>query len=238
MKCPKCGEPMPVGAKYCTECGARMPEQTDREPNIRFEPAAQPQTAEPVFSAPFDAEPAASAPEAEANTLRSLYHAPVGAEPVSPVAAQTKPTGERLPRMGWFKFLINFALWASAVLNVWNGIQMLTGLVYGSDAELVYAYLPALRIYDIAYGVLLLACAAFAIFTRFQLARFRKNGPACLYVVYIAQEVLSIAYAAVAAAMVGDGSVLADTVVSTITVVVMVVINVIYFRKRSHLFVN
>lgn len=239
MKCPKCGEPMPMGVKFCTECGARMPEQTDREPNVRFEPAAtQPQTAAPSYTASVDAEPAAPAQEAAPSAPRPLYHAPVGAEPVRPVPVQTAHVGENLPRMGWFKFLINFALWASAVLNVWNGIQMLTGLTYGSDAELVYAYLPALRIYDIACGVLLLACAAFAIFTRFQLARFRKIGPICLYVLYIAQELISIVYAAVAAALIGDSSVLGETIVSTITVVVMVVINVIYFRKRSHLFVN
>lgn len=228
MKCPKCGEPMPVGVKYCTECGARMPEQTDREPNVRFDPPTE-RPAEPMSAAP--------APEAGETAGRPLYHAPVGAEPVTLVQTDV-PTDRPLPRMKWFKFLINFALWASAVLNVWNGIQLVTGLVYAGDAELVYAYLPTLRVYDIAYGVLLLACAAFAVFTRFQLARFRKIGPACLYTLYIVQELVGIAYAAVTSFLIGQSTVEGDALVSTATVAVMVLINVVYFRKRRHLFVN
>lgn len=221
MKCPKCGELMPEGVKFCTECGAKIPVPQQTQPNVRYEEQR-------------------AATDAGAARSASPYRAPVDGEPQPQTyAAPTQTqTGEPLPRMKWFKFLVNFALWASAVLGVWNSVRMLTGLIYGSDAELVYSFLPTLRVYDLAYGVLLLACAAFAVFTRFQLARFRKNGPACLYTLYIAQEVLAIAYAAVVAAMIGDSSTLSDTLVSTVTVVVMLIINVNYFRKRRHLFVN
>ena len=34
MQCPKCRAAMPNGAKYCTECGAKLPVQPDSVPNV------------------------------------------------------------------------------------------------------------------------------------------------------------------------------------------------------------
>ena len=40
MQCPKCRAAMPNGAKYCTECGAKLPVQPDSVPNVP-QPAIQ-----------------------------------------------------------------------------------------------------------------------------------------------------------------------------------------------------
>lgn len=141
-------------------------------------------------------------------------------------------------RMGWYNFLIYFALWVSAVSNVWNGLQMATGLVYGDDAALVYGYLPSLQIADILYGVFLLLCAAFGIYTRFMLAQYRKIGPTCLYVLYAAVTVMPLVYTAFVGAMLGANMLDADTLSSAAVGAVMLVVNILYFRKRKDLFVT
>ncbi len=144
----------------------------------------------------------------------------------------------RTVRMGWYKFLIYFALWLGSVLNLWNGIQMATGLVYSDDAAIVYGYLPSLRIVDILYGALLLLCAAFGIYTRFMLAQFRKIGPTCLYALYAAIIVLPLGYAVLVSALIGANVLESDTLASAATSAVMLVVNIVYFRARKDLFVN
>ena len=49
--------------------------------------------------------------------------------------------------MKWYKFLINFALFASAVLNIISGFNMITGSVYGSaeTANAVYSSFSGLE---------------------------------------------------------------------------------------------
>lgn len=54
--------------------------------------------------------------------------------------------------MKWFKFLIYFALWFGGILNVLNGIRMMTGRQYGGLEELVYELYGSLQIADILVG--------------------------------------------------------------------------------------
>lgn len=137
-----------------------------------------------------------------------------------------------------YKFLIYFALWLSAVLSLWNGIKMLTGLVYGGDAALVYRYLPTLKIVDMAYGVLILLCAALAIYARFMLAQYRRSGPPCLYALYIATNAADLLYVAATSLLLGESTLNSQTSSSCVTSVIFLLINITYFQKRKHLFVN
>lgn len=166
----------------------------------------------------------------------------------APQAEETapRPSGASDPKtlagggrgLGWYKFLIYFALWLSAVLSLWNGIKMLTGLAYGSDAALVYRYLPTLKIVDMAYGVLILLCAALAIYSRFMLAQYRRSGPPCLYALYIATNAADLLYVAATSLLLGESTLNSQTASSCVTSVIFLIINITYFQKRKHLFVN
>ena len=153
MQCPKCRAAMPNGAKYCTECGAKLPVQPDSVPNVP-QPAIQ------------------EAPAYEAQ--------PVMTE--APPAQELQPCG-----MKWYKFLIYFALWAGAIVNLIDSLQFFTGSILGDDVEILYAYYPLLKVLNLAFALILVTYAVFAIYTRHRLAQFRQNGPACLHALYLVQ---------------------------------------------------
>ena len=152
--------------------------------------------------------------------------------------------GEPALSMKWFKFQINFSLWVAAILNAANAISMLTGSMYGSDgeAELVYAVFEDLKMLDTGCGVLLLALAVFGIFTRFQLAGFKKKGPTLLTILYAGVCAFDLIY------IIGCSSILPEYVLQYVdftsfysaiaSSLVFMGVNISYFKKRAHLFVN
>lgn len=167
-------------------------------------------------------------------------------EPVSQQPAPQQPVQPLQPElsMKWFKFQINFSLWAAAILNAINAIGMLTGSYYGTDgeAELVYAMFSDLKTLDMGCGILLLALAAFGIYTRFQLAGFKKKGPMLLTVLYAGVCIFDLIY------VFGCSSILPDYVLEYVdftsfysavaSSIVFMCVNISYFKKRAHLFVN
>ena len=93
-----------------------------------------------------------------------------------------KKTVRQLP-MNWFKFLIYCQLILTALSELSNAFLYLTGRVYtqepGGSAGF-YAQFPAFRIINMMFGAAGIIMAAFAIYTRFQLAGFKKGAPALL----------------------------------------------------------
>ena len=147
--------------------------------------------------------------------------------------------------MKWFKFIIWFQLFASAILNVLNGIVILNGSQYSGEAGTIYAQLADLQRLDMAYGYSLLGLAGCGIYVRFRLSGFCKNGPMLHYALLAVSIVLPLLYALAAKSLIdsaGYGSQLAPDFTSIIpnvsTGTVMLTCNVFYFRKRNHLFVN
>ena len=147
--------------------------------------------------------------------------------------------------MNWYKFLIYFALFASAVLNGLTAISYFTGGIYGSTSkDLVYRVFGNLKFVDIMMGVLLLAMAAFAIYVRMQLAGFKVSGPKMLYILYGASAVIQVIYTIIVYVTIskygnpGELINLSTTFSSVAISIVMIVVNKIYFDKRRDLFVN
>ena len=142
--------------------------------------------------------------------------------------------------MSWFKFLINFALFAAAVLNLYSAVLYLTGFVYeqaGSSAWRVYAYFDGLQVVDIIYGVLLVAVAVFCVITRFKLAKFKAVAPKLLTILYLANIALVVVYT-VAASIIFETFGASDLVVGVTGPLILLFVNRAYFKKRAHLFVN
>jgi len=186
----------------------------------------------------------ANAPEAQPSAPN--YQDPNGTYPPNGAYPQNGayPNYNMAPplSMKWFKFLIFFALFAGAVLNLFSGISLLTGSVYGNDAKLVYGVFKDLKSVDMIFGALMIAMAVFAVFTRFRLSGYYKNGPMMLVAVYAFGLLVNVGY------MIAIHSVLPEavtkeidissTISSAVTSAAMIAINFNYFKKRSHLFVK
>ncbi len=145
-------------------------------------------------------------------------------------------------KMGWYKFLIYFSLFAGAVLNVFDAISLLTGGIYGGEAELVYSVFDGLKSLDAFIGITTLGLAGMCIYTRFRLSGFYKNGPMMLNITYIASLAVNLIYiigvSSIVPDILSDASTVSSEVSSMITAIVMIFANTVYFKKRSHLFVN
>lgn len=154
--------------------------------------------------------------------------------PTAPAATLEDFTG----RMKWHKFLIYFALWLGALQNIGAAAANMTGSAYGDSVDYVYAFFPGLKILDVAFGICTLALAVFNIYTRYRLARFRRNGPACLSAAYLAALIVSVLYLAVGTAICKISLLNVQTGVSLAMSLIFLILNRSYYRKRKHLFVN
>ncbi|MGN1306156.1 MAG: zinc ribbon domain-containing protein [Faecousia sp.] len=223
MLCPNCGTDVSSAGRFCPNCGTPLQESKptiDTAPQQQYQ---QPQYPQQQYQPP--------------QYQQQQYQQPLYQQPYPPMQAAA-------PQMNWYKFLIYFALFASAVVNAINAIRFFTGLVNGSsaDAQWLYAIFPSWKTVDIIVGLLLLVLAAFSIFTRFRLSGYYKNGPLCLYLTYGLSALSNIVYLlGVALVISGTGISLTDldivpTVTSIVVSIVMIVINVLYFNKRKQLF--
>lgn len=163
--------------------------------------------------------------------------------PQSPEAYAAAPAHLAERPMKWFHFLIYFALWASAVVNLVNGFPLLTGSAYGESTEFLYALSPALHVLTVLIGLLSIGIAVLCIYSRFRLAGFYRNGPASLYAVYLCNLAIGILFPLGAmiclSGLGGDLSFLTPTIISAvISSVVMLLVNRSYFKKRAHLFIR
>lgn len=218
MFCRNCGNNLPEGTSFCTACGTPIQAAPAEQPAPQ--PVQQPVYQQPVYQQP--------------NYQQNPYQQPVYQQPPV-VFVQEMP-------MKWYKFLIYFSLFASAVLNVINGLGLLTGTIYQGQADLVYATFEGLKGLDTFVGIFSLALAGFAVFVRFQLSGYKKLAPRLLLILYIGVIVFDLVY------IIGMGTVLPDIAMdmidtssfysSMISSAVFAIVNYIYFKKRAHLFVN
>ena len=147
MFCPNCGKNVGDAERFCPNCGAALNQNT---------PSANPQ---PSYQQPAYQQPTYQQPNYHQGNYQQQPYQPVYQQPV-----QQYPYP-----MNWYKFVIYFALFASAVLNGITGIMHLTGGYWsaqGVEAEWIYAVFSGLQVVDIFVGIASLVLAAFAIVTR------------------------------------------------------------------------
>lgn len=144
--------------------------------------------------------------------------------------------------MKWFKFLTKYLLIWGAFLMFLIGVVILLGLPYalqGSDSTLVYTRIPLLIIADTILGALCCVLGVMYLITRNKLIRFRRSGPILLYISYGLSILLPVIYSALTRFYlypVGS-SLLGLTEIAELAAMVLgIVLNVIYFRNRSHMF--
>ena len=141
--------------------------------------------------------------------------------------------------MKWYKFLIYFALWLGALLNLINGFQMVTGGQYGYEKELVYHYFGGLQALDVIVGLCTLAMAGLGVYTALRLIGYYKNGPKLLTYLYAGVIIVNVVYFAGLNIVVPEVVEMLDmsTLIIQIAVsAVMVFVNKAYFAKRTKFF--
>ena len=216
--CPNCGEKIPMNSPYCGKCGAKI---TNPLPTIgtseRRMSAGEPQ----AFTQDFTP---------------------------APPKDVTRSTPAKKQGMKWFKFIIYAALFIGAAFNILCGIGYIMGLQYSaasSSAEAIYLHFPMISIVDKVYGVLLICLGCGALYTRFRLAKFMKDGPRCYFLLQIISIFVSVLYTlAVYIVLIQSGyntftvETLLSDFTSTIPAIIILIINTVYFQKRRHLFAN
>lgn len=236
--CLKCKHLIDSKMKFCNNCGGSefievasnetTASDTESKPSGQAE-NQQPSSANTANEAPQKSQNSSSDPANHQSFTQYLnYEETPHAAPYS---------------MNWYKFLIYFALWAGAFGNAVYGILYINGMIYSAvsggqlTAEMIYGTFKSVQYIDIIHGVLQIARAGVAIYTRFCLAKYKSNGPMCVYVLYGANVVLPLIYNISVFAVTGVNTFGASSIFGLIVSGVVLALNYKYFSKRDFMFV-
>ena len=160
------------------------------------------------------------------------------------IGSEEQPLEQNQPELGmkWFKFLIYFMLFFSAFEDL---LQSLV-LFFNYENEFLgfeYFFYGELRWLGILFAVIWLAIAAYGIYIRFRLAKFRKGAPKQYIIYEIVNQVVFLVFSLAGEFAMGQSdmmiaSMIGGVIGSVLGGFVYIYPNVIYFRKRDHLFVN
>lgn len=143
--------------------------------------------------------------------------------------------------MKWHKFLIYCGLWLGGISNALTGLGLVTGSAYASvgvTAEQVYSVYPSLKPVDVLLGLVSIAIGVMMIVVRFDLARFKRNGPKKLLILYGVSSVFTLAYPLLASIMTSMSFTELWNPATIAGSILGIVINKIYYDKRGQLFIN
>lgn len=149
------------------------------------------------------------------------------------------PSANAYP-MKWHNFLMVIMI-LGGIMTIINGAIAMTGSAYlgnGYDSSVVYSVFPGLKSCDMFYGVALIALGVFEFTVRSRLKRFCANGPGSLRIMYILFIAVGVIYLAWASSATGIRLFDSSNTGSLVASVSLLVINHVYYSKRSELFVN
>lgn len=146
--------------------------------------------------------------------------------------------------MRWFRFLTRFGLWIAGIGMMIVGCVILLGFQYllvGIDPSVLYMQNQALLIADFAYGLVCIGIGICCIVTRFRLAQFRRSSPMLVYITHAMLVLTPMIYTIFSGICIGES--LSDILSLQLTAQLAglaagIVLHVIYFKKRSHLFIE
>lgn len=221
MYCPNCRSQLIDGSIYCPVCGTQLAQvqQVNYQQMDYQQPVQQMNYQQPVQP-------------------QMVSNGNYVQQPAQP-QMQRKPLG-----MKWFKFLIYFQLFMASLVSLLTGVFLFTGKIYtgasAEEVELLYMYFPNLKIFNLCMGVVYVVLCILYLITRFMLSGYRKAGPAMLIAMYVGSFLISVLLVLITLQFVGGVvyEINVTTIASIITSIIMIVCNIIYFKKRKHLFIN
>jgi hypothetical protein len=268
MICKYCGNVLPDNAAFCSYCGGAqdMPQQNtypysyqqgqQQAPQYYGNPNMPQQNA---YSNSYQqgqqqAQQYYGNPNTQQQTAQSQYYAnsnmPYNNTYNHPANSQgfnmaSAPYKEQEQGMKWFKFIIWVQLFATALVDLYNGYQYLTGALYNSSdhkmSDVVYNLYSGLKQCDMLFGVIFIIMAVYAIIVRFMLAGFKKNGPTLYFILIAMAIVIQMAYTTIVSMITKVNLFVSQTsspIVVIMVDIILLIVNIIYFGKRKHKFVN
>ena len=223
MRCPNCGQRLSDNVVKCPSCGLTFTEEDrllmreeEEKENLREE---ETETEEETQQTGQSWQAAPSRP-----VKRGLFDDGL---------PETEPFHGR---MKWYWFVVNIQLLLSGLSFLLNGFLYISGSLWGDQAGILYSTYPGLGLVDKGYGIFALAMAVFAIFTRRKLKNYEKGSPRQLILYYILSLVGTIVYIVLEMVIVGQNLITTNLIMSIMISVVMIFVNIYYFRNRRHLF--
>ncbi|SES93260.1 zinc-ribbon domain-containing protein [Pseudobutyrivibrio sp. C4] len=204
---------------FCSSCGTQLEEGTLFCPNCG-NPVAQ----------------ANDTAQAQANSAAQAS-APVNPAPQFDGSTQYY-TPQPVLGLKWANFLGYFALWAGALGNLVVGIQYITGLIYGGDADLIYDYFSGLQIIDIIYGICVIATVALSVMTALSIIKRKKQAGMLVCLNYIVQAAVVFVHTIAEAIIIHSFGGVSTAITAIIVSIVMIFVNRVYFNNRRDVFVN
>ena len=213
MRCPNCGQRLIDGAARCPACEIVIADWLMQHPDYREMPA------EEVSAEPVRAEDRQT--------------------PERPVREDAPPVKPDRP-MRWYWFLVHIALVFSSFMNIWSGYQLFMGVSYGGReaAAKIYEKYEGMQVVDMTYAALLIMLGFLALYVRSQLYHYKRSAPRKLLLLYAMNGMVALYYS-VGVSQVTEISLLDTDIMYVIPgMIVMIIINKIYFGHRKHLFVR
>lgn len=182
-------------------------------------------------------------------TPTSVYYAKLGREQYEAghfAAMQPQPTltKSEKPSMRFHGF-IEVILWIMAALNTTDFIGYIVNVFINQN----FAFSTFAQIENILCGAVYLLTAALCVFTFFRLAKYRKSGPTFLLFTFIAEiaifvlsEVVyfSTVYYSTSGEAASGTNTLINSIFSNVTLpiacLVLMIVSIIYYKKRKSLF--
>lgn len=212
MRCPNCGQRLLDGAVRCPSCEIVIADWLMQHPDYREVPE-QVMTEEKV-----------QAEDEQIPGTDIREEAPV--KPDRP--------------MRWYWFLVHIALVFSSFMNIWSGYQLFMGVSYGGReaAAKIYEMYDGMQVVDMTYAALLIMLGFLALYVRSQLYHYKRSAPRKLLLLYAMNGLVALYYSVGVSQVTGISLMDTDILYVIPGMVIMIIINKIYFGHRKHLFVR
>lgn len=171
---------------------------------------------------------------------------------------QNNMNGNASVPMAWHRFVVYVQYILILLVVLANAVGYFSGIIYAKSsngltdgidpfevAHLVYGFYPQLRTLDIIMGIAMIGLGVYCLWVRMRMVKFKVNAWKHYCLFCICSMVVNIIYHIASTTIVSNamgGSYLSDDVsvyvIEFIGMIVYLVLNVIYYKKRAHLFVN
>ncbi len=146
--------------------------------------------------------------------------------------------------MKWYNFVVKFSMIFSGVVAVISGVIAASTIFYSALAqagitEFIEYFYTGNKAFDVIFGVLFFLIGVANFYVRSRMKRFAADALKKYYVLIITQQAFFYIYDILFAVVTNTKLDIADTVLfSLATAIVWVALEMYYFNKRKHLFVN
>lgn len=165
-------------------------------------------------------------------------NAPIGGN----VQRNTYTAPQKTQGMKWYKFIIYVQLILLPLSEVVNCYLTFSKKKLGDYTYYIYSFSPGIRMLDIFSCLVGIGILVAAIYVRMQLANFKKGAPRQYLLLLIVQTARGVIYTIGLSALLNNISGIGYSTsfdwLQIISLVVMIIVNHVYFDKRKQYFVK